>query len=130
MTYEIKAAAISTDADGRSRGEDVTLVLEVFGDRTVQFIRHYTFEDAFREVKRKLEPDVIDIQMEEKDDWSGDAAVFFIVTLSDSAAAHPVLSDHTRKVSQELSTLDTGGKFQYINYRSESEQRKLKENGQ
>jgi hypothetical protein len=64
-------------------------------------------------------------------DWSGDPAVFFWITLSDEAAHPTVLPQTTRQIRNFITQqLDPAGQWDlipYFNFRSQSEQAKLKE---
>ena len=65
------------------------------------------------------------------DDWSGDPAVFFWITLSNDAAS----PENLRRTTQQVNDIITGtidplrdwGLIPYLNFRSQSEQAKLKE---
>jgi hypothetical protein len=65
------------------------------------------------------------------DDWSGDPAIFFWITLSDDAARKEVLSQTSRLVTDfithRLDPMAQWGMIPYFNFRSQSEQAKLKE---
>lgn len=65
------------------------------------------------------------------EDWSGDPAIFFWVTLSDEAAKRGNLKDATRQiidlVDQRVSPLGQWGLIPYFSFRSQSEQARLRE---
>lgn len=65
------------------------------------------------------------------DDWSGDPAIFFWITLSDEAADRKVLRETSRHVrdfiAQRLDPVGQWGLIPYFNFRSQSEQAKLNE---
>ena len=64
-------------------------------------------------------------------DWSGDAAIFFWITLSDEAAHRGTLSQTSRNIvdfiTQRLDPVGQWGLIPYFNFRSQSEQANLKE---
>jgi hypothetical protein len=43
-------------------------------------------------------PGVVNLRSTVEDDWSGDPAIFFWITLSDEAAHPPILSQTTRRI--------------------------------
>ncbi len=65
------------------------------------------------------------------EDWSGDSAIFFWVTLSDEAAKRRNLPDATRQiidlVNQQVNPLGQWGLIPYFSFRSQSEQGRLRE---
>ena len=74
---------------------------------------------------------VVNLRYTLEDDWSGDPAIFFWITLSDEAARPAILSETTRRiknfVTQELDPAGQWGLIPYFNFRSQSEQAQLKE---
>jgi hypothetical protein len=66
-----------------------------------------------------------------ENDWSGDPAIFFWITLSDEAARPAVLSQTSRAImdfiTQRLDPVGEWGLIPYFNFRSQSEQASLKE---
>ena len=66
-----------------------------------------------------------------ENDWSGDPAIFFWITLSDEAARREVLSQTSRRIMDFIvERLDPVGQWDlipYFNFRSQSEQASLKE---
>jgi hypothetical protein len=64
-------------------------------------------------------------------DWSGDPAIFFWITLSDEAARRPILPQTSRRImdfiTQRIDPVAQWGLIPYFNFRSQSEQAKLKE---
>jgi len=66
-----------------------------------------------------------------ENDWSGDPAIFFWITLSDEAARREVLSRNSRQImdviTQRIDPVGQWGLIPYFNFRSQSEQAKLKE---
>jgi hypothetical protein len=76
-------------------------------------------------------PGVVNLRYTVEDDWSGDPAMFFWITLSDEAARREVLSQSSRRIMDFITQrLDPAGKWgliPYFNFRSQSEQARLKE---
>jgi hypothetical protein len=76
-------------------------------------------------------PGVVRLRCTFDDDWSGDPAIFFWITLSDDAARKEVLSRTGRRVmdfiTQRLDPMAQWGLIPYFNFRSQSEQAKLRE---
>jgi len=76
-------------------------------------------------------PGVVNVQFTVDDDWSGDPAIFFWITLSDEAARPPVLSQTTRRVTeyieQRLDPLRQWDLIAYFHFRSQSELAKLRD---
>jgi hypothetical protein len=74
---------------------------------------------------------VVNLRYTVENDWSGDPAIFFWITLSDEAARRPVLSRTSRNimdfVTQRLDPIGQWGLIPYFNFRSQSEQANLKE---
>jgi hypothetical protein len=64
-------------------------------------------------------------------DWSGEPAIFFWITLSDDAADRAVLSQNSRRITelitQQLDPIGQWGLIPYFNFRSQSEQALLQE---
>jgi len=82
------------------------------------------------EAVRELSPDVVRIRHNFGEDWSGDPAIFFRVVLADEAAAPSRLFETTTKVIEAIRSrvdADDLGVLDYFNFRSESEQAKLKD---
>jgi hypothetical protein len=65
------------------------------------------------------------------EDWSGDPAIFFWVTLSDEASKRRNLSDATKQiidpVKQRVDPFGQWGLIPYFSFRSQSEQARLRE---
>jgi hypothetical protein len=76
-------------------------------------------------------PGVVNLRYTLDDDWSGDPAIFFWITLSDEAARTPALSETAKRIksfiTQQLDPVGQWGLIPYFNFRSRSEQEKLKE---
>jgi hypothetical protein len=76
-------------------------------------------------------PGVVNLRYTLENDWSGDPAIFFWITLSDEAARRAVLSQTSRRImdfiTQRLDPVGQWGLVPYFNFRSQSEQAHLKE---
>jgi hypothetical protein len=76
-------------------------------------------------------PGVVNLRYTFDDDWSGDPAIFFWITLSDDAARKAVLPQTSRRImdfiTKRLEPMAQWGLIPYFNFRSQSEQAKLKE---
>ena len=74
---------------------------------------------------------VVNLRYTFDDDWSGDPAIFFWITLSDEAARQTVLSKNSRRImdfiTQRLDAIGQWGLIPHFNFRSQSEQANLKE---
>lgn len=78
-----------------------------------------------------LPPGVVNFRYTVENDWSGEPSIFFWITLSDEAADRRVLPKTTKRITdliaQRLDPAGQWGLIPYFNFRSESEQAKLKE---
>jgi hypothetical protein len=76
-------------------------------------------------------PGVVNLRYTLENDWSGDPAIFFWITLTDEAARRANLSQTTRsiknRITQQLDPAGQWGLFPYFHFRSQSEQAKLKD---
>jgi hypothetical protein len=76
-------------------------------------------------------PGVVNLRYTVDNDWSGDPAIFFWITLSDETAHRTILPQTTRRITdfitQQLDPVGQWGLIPYFNFRSQSEQAKLKE---
>ncbi len=91
--------------------------------------RETEIESAIAEVERELKPDVIRIRYEIGQDWSDQWSIFFRIVLRDDAVGKRI-GESRQKVVQALARrLDfrVMGVFAYHNFRSESEQARLRE---
>lgn len=74
---------------------------------------------------------VVNLHYTVDEDWSGDPAIFFYVTLSDDAARREVLHKNAQRVEHLIKQhLDPIGQWDlspYFYFRSQSEQENLKE---
>ena len=93
------------------------------------FVHQGRIKSAVAKAARALAPDVVRIRYSIGEDWSGAQAVFFRVVLSDRAS-----QSHLREVSQRVSSKVLAevkpfelGLEAYFNFRSASEQAKLRE---
>ena len=81
------------------------------------------------ELVRSLAPDVVHIRYEIGEDWSGDAAIFFRILLSDDASRtrlRAVAKQVVISLDQRLD-FESMGLRAYHNFRSVSEQNALRE---
>ena len=89
-------------------------------------------EELGRRINELALPDgVVKLRYTVEDDWSGDPAIFFWVTLSDEAARREVLGETSRRVRELIEKrIDPTGQWgllSYFSFRSESEQAMLKD---
>ena len=74
---------------------------------------------------------VVNLRHTVDDDWSGDPAIYFWVTLSDEAARREVLGETSRRIvdfiTQRLDPFGQWGLIPYFYFRSQSEQAKLRD---
>jgi hypothetical protein len=74
---------------------------------------------------------VVNLRYTVENDWSGDPAIFFWITISDESARPPILSQTSRRITdfitQRLDPAGQWGLIPYFNFRSQSEQANLKE---
>ena len=78
-----------------------------------------------------LPPGVVNLRYTLDNDWSGDPAIFFWITVSDEPA-HPATLSQTARgiksfITERLDPVGQWGLIPYFNFRSRSEQEKLKE---
>ena len=60
---------------------------------------------------------VVNLRYTVDDDWSGDPAIFFWITLSDEAARQPVLAQNSRRITEFITKrLDPIGQWGLIPY--------------
>jgi len=76
-------------------------------------------------------PGIVNLRYTLEEDWSGDPAIFFWITLSDEAAHREVISQTCRRImdffTERLDSMGQWGLIPYFNFRSQSEQAILKE---
>ena len=76
-------------------------------------------------------PGVVNLRYSVADDWSGDPAIFFWITLSDEASRRGVLSQNSQCIrdfiTQRLDPIGQWGQIPYFSFRSQSEQAKLRD---
>jgi hypothetical protein len=83
-----------------------------------------------RRAERALALDVIRIMHTFTPDWTGEQSLFFRILLSDAASAPNRLRQTTQKIEARIlaeSKAEELGLQTYFNYRSKSEQAKLRE---
>ena len=76
-------------------------------------------------------PEVVNWNYTLENDWSGDPAIFFWITISDEAANRKNLSSVSHRVNriidEHLDPLHEWGLFPYVSFRSHAEQQRLQE---
>jgi len=86
---------------------------------------------AVQKAAALLAPDVVRIRYTLRDDATGVASIFFRVLLSDQASKEADLYETTERISDKIleivKPLERFGLEYYFNYRSVSEQAKLKD---
>lgn len=84
---------------------------------------------AISDVISLMPRDVVRINYEVAQDWSGDWAIFFRVLLSDDAANQRLraVTTQVRSALAQRLDFDSMGLFSYYNFRSVSEQAALRE---
>ncbi len=88
------------------------------------------FEEKVQQTARKFPDDVVRIRYSFDEDWSGDPAIYFRVVLSDDASRRERLwatSQRIRKALEQELQLNESDYLSYFNFRSKSEEDKLKE---
>ena len=82
------------------------------------------------EIATKFPGEVVGIRYSVGDDFAGDPAIFFRVLLTDTASRHEALADVTDRIRETLwddLQFNESDYFPYFNFRSKSEQDKLKD---
>lgn len=95
-----------------------------------EFVHQERIESAVAKASQALAPDVIRIRYNLGQDWSGSAAVFFRIVLSDDASRRERLRVKAQEVASTIFNQvrpDELGLQAYFNYRSASEQAELQE---
>src|SRR5262245_40625041 len=88
------------------------------------------FEEKVQETAKKFPEDVVRIRYSFDEDWSGDPAIYFRIVLSDDASKRERLwesSEGVRKALLQDLQLNESDYLSYFNFRSKSEEDKLKE---
>jgi hypothetical protein len=95
-----------------------------------QYIHQPPVDKAIETVRRQV-PGIVRIRYSLDSDWTGDPSIFFRILLSD-AASRP--GNHLREIAQRVTLLlmnevrsEEFGLHAYFNFRSESEQKALRE---
>jgi hypothetical protein len=94
------------------------------------FVYQRRIKEGVAKATAALASDVVRIRYDLGEDWSGEGAVFFRVLLKDSASKRPQLRKVARRVAARISSEvqpQELGLQAYFNFRSESEQARLKE---
>jgi len=87
------------------------------------------FEEKVQQTARKFPDDVIRIRYSFDEDWYGDPAIHFRVVLSDEATRDDRFADVIGRVRDALFEdlrLDEAERIPYFNFRSKSEEDKLR----
>lgn len=87
-------------------------------------------EERIEQIAKDLAPDVVRIRFNIGQDWSDHPAVYFRITLSDTASRPERLADVTRAIRTRLFDelgLSDSDLLPYFRFRSESEQQTLKD---
>jgi hypothetical protein len=85
---------------------------------------------AVRRAERDLARDVVRIMYSFGTDWTGEVSLFFRVLLADRASAPSRLRQNTKRITDAISRAvkaEELGVQTYFNFRSKSEQEKLRE---
>lgn len=87
-------------------------------------------QEQVDQIAESLAPDVVRIRMRDGLDWADNEALYFYVILSDEASRRERLREVTSHVRRKLDDalgLENRNFISYPYFRSESEQRELKE---
>ncbi len=87
-------------------------------------------EEKLRQIEADLAPDVVRIRANVDKDWAGRPAAFFKVILSDAATQRDQLRHVVQAVRNRIDDefrFDWTEIFPFVDFRSESEQAKLRE---
>lgn len=85
---------------------------------------------AVKRAARALARDVVRIRYDLEDDWTGYPSIFFKIVLTDRASQPENLREVAQRVKLRLmneAKIDQTGLLAYFNFRSQSEQAKMKE---
>jgi hypothetical protein len=94
------------------------------------FIHQAKVEEAVRRAETALRPDVVLIRYSMGSDWTGDPSIFFRILITDEASKPVRLQQVAQRIADRLINevrSDEFGIHAYFNFRSKSEQDKLKE---
>jgi hypothetical protein len=94
------------------------------------FVNQGQIDAGVQRAMQALRPEVVRIRYSLRDDWTGEASVFFRVVLSDEASREAQLREVTQRVERtildEVQPQELGLQW-YFNFRSLSEQEELQE---
>jgi len=117
-----RVAGVSRASNSRHNEEVATV--------STGFVHQERIAQGVANAISELAPDVVRIRYSLGEDWSGEDAVFFRVLLDDSASERSHLREVARRVAatifREVQPTELGLQA-YFNFRSESEQERLKE---
>ena len=78
-----------------------------------------------------LPPGIVNLRYSVDDDWSGDPAISFYITISDDAAREDVIGQTGRRIRdfiwERLDPMRQWGLIPYVNLRSQSDQAELQD---
>jgi hypothetical protein len=90
------------------------------------FIHREELDQAIKDLRPTLGPDVVDLTYSLGRDWSGEPPVFFRIVLSDLASRRDRLYKSTSEIEhaivQRLEPLEQWDVLPYFSYRSQAEQ--------
>jgi hypothetical protein len=94
------------------------------------YVYQQEITDAVEKVSAEFDSDVVRIRYNFGEDWTGDEAIFFRIVLKDSSTTKEKLGPVARRIRDALDIATKPwdkGLLTYCNFRSESEQKTLKE---
>ena len=93
---------------------------------TRAFIQRAELDQAVKDLRPELGPNVVDFTYTLGEDWSGDPAIFFRIVLSDEASRrdrlYKLTSEIQNMIVQHIEPLEQWGVLPYFSYRSQAEQ--------
>ena len=88
-------------------------------------VQRRQLDQAIEPVKDRLGPDVVSLRYSLGADWSGDAAIFFTIVLSDEASQRDRLLRSAKQIESaidmQIEPFAEWGLLPYFSYRSQSE---------
>jgi hypothetical protein len=96
-------------------------------------VRRSEIEQRIDFIRAELSPDIVSLEYRLGEDWSEDAAIFFHVVIADRVAQPDFLHRVTREfrdlVEKKLDSLSSWGAISYFSFRTESDNRRLNNEG-
>lgn len=93
------------------------------------FAQQAQFRATVNRAAQQLGPHVVNLTFTLRNDWSGEAAVIFMVILSNAASQRDhllrITNQITNAIVQLVQPLEQWGVLPYFNFRSEAEQAKI-----